>query len=310
MPHADGQSAGNSPDIWPSLPLEAWQDTYTTLHMWTQIVGKIRLVLSPPVNHWWHVTLYVTPRGLTTSAIPYGQRTFAIDFDFIAHRLLITTSDGATRTLTLAPRTVADFYGDLMATLRALDIDVVIRALPDEVENPIPFAEDHVHAAYDAEYANRLWRILVQADRVFKVFRGHFVGKCSPVHFFWGAFDLAVTRFSGRRAPVEPGADAVMREAASHEEISCGFWPGSGAIQAPAFYSYTSPAPAGLAREPLRPPQAFYSPEFSQFILLYEDVRQADAPDEVLLEFLHSTYEAGAKLAHWDRATLERTTAA
>jgi hypothetical protein len=225
MPHADGQSARNNPDIWPSLPLEAWQDTYATLHMWTQIVGKIRLVLSPPVNHWWHVTLYVTPRGLTTSAIPYGQRTFAIDFDFITHRLLITTSDGATRTLTLAPHTVADFYGELMATLRTLDIDVIIRALPDEVENPIPFAEDHVHAAYDAEYANRFWRILVQADRVFKVFRGRFVGKCSPVHFFWGTFDLAVTRFSSRRAPAEPGADVVMREAASHEEISCGSTP-------------------------------------------------------------------------------------
>jgi hypothetical protein len=308
MPNADGQSARNSVDIWPSLPFEAWQDTYATLHMWTQIVGKIRLVLSPPVNHWWHVTFYVTARGLTTSPIPYGQRTFAMDFDFIAHHLLITTSDGVTRTMALAPRSVADFYRELMATLRALGIDVVIRATPDEVEHPIPFADDHVHAAYDAEYAHRFWRILVQVDRVFKGFRGRFLGKCSPVHFFWGSFDLAVTRFSGRRAPAEPGADAMMREAASHEESSCGFWPGSGAMQAPAFYAYTFPVPAGVEREPIRPRSAFYSPDFSQFLLPYEEVRRADAPDEVLLEFLQSTYEAGAKLAHWDRTALERST--
>jgi hypothetical protein len=231
-----------------------------------------------------------------------------MDFDFIAHHLLITTSDGVTRTMALAPRSVADFYRELMATLRALGIDVVIRATPDEVEHPIPFADDHVHAAYDAEYAHRFWRILVQVDRVFKGFRGRFLGKCSPVHFFWGSFDLAVTRFSGRRAPAEPGADAMMREAASHEESSCGFWPGSGAMQAPAFYAYTFPVPAGVEREPIRPRSAFYSPDFSQFLLPYEEVRRADAPDEVLLEFLQSTYEAGAKLAHWDRTALERST--
>jgi hypothetical protein len=310
MPDSDVQSTLNSTEIWPSLPLEAWKDTYATLHMWTQIVGKIRLVLSPKVNHWWHVTFYVTSRGLTTSPIPYGSRTFEIDFDFVDHHLCINTSDGVTRTMALVPRSVADFYYELMAILHSLGIDVAIHATPDEVENPIPFQEDHVHASYDAEYANRFWRILVQADRVFKAFRSRFLGKCSPVHFFWGSFDLAVTRFSGHRAPAQPGADAIMREAASHEEISCGFWPGSGAIQAPAFYSYTSPAPAGLEREPIRPRGAFSSPELSQFILLYEDVRRADTPDEALLEFLQSTYEAGAKLAHWDCAALEWTTGA
>jgi hypothetical protein len=308
MPHADEQRTLNSAAIWPRLPFAAWQDTYATLHMWTQIVGKIRLVCSPPVNHWWHTTLYVTSRGLTTSPIPYGSRTFTIDFDFIDHRLLITTSAGATQTMALAPRSVADFYRELMAILRTLGIEVVIHAIPDEVENPIPFADDHTHASYDAAYAQRCWRILVQADRVLKMFRSRFMGKCSPVHFFWGAFDLAVTRFSGRRAPALPDADAVTREAASHEEISCGFWPGSGAIQAPAFYAYTLPTPAGLEREPIRPSSAFWSPELSEFILLYEDVRQAATPDDVLLEFLHSTYEAGATLAHWDRAALERPT--
>jgi len=261
MPHADGQSALNSSAIWPSLPLAAWQDTYATLHMWTQIVGKIRLVCSPPVNHWWHSTLYVTSRGLTTSPIPYGSRTFTIDFDFIDHRLLITTSEGAIQAMVLAPRSVADFYHELMAILRTLGIEVVIHAIPDEVEHPIPFADDHTHASYDAAYAHRCWRILVQADRVLKIFRSCFLGKCSPVHFFWGAFDLAVTRFSGRRAPDLPDADAVTREAASHEEISCGFWPGSGTIQAPAFYAYTLPTPAGLEREPIRPSRAFWRPE-------------------------------------------------
>jgi len=308
MPYADGQRRRDSTALWPSLPLAAWQDTYATLHMWTQIVGKIRLVLSPPVNHWWHVTLYVTSRGLTTSPIPYGSRTFTMEFDFIDHRLRITTSEGAIATMALAPRSVADFYQECMALLHTLGIEVVIRAIPDEVEHPIPFADDHTHAAYDAVYAERFWRILVQAARVLQVFRSRFLGKCSPVHFFWGAFDLAVTRFSGRQAPALPDADAVTRDAASHEESSCGFWPGSGPIQAPAFYAYTLPTPAGLEREPIRPRSAFWSPELSQHILLYEDVRQAAAPDDVLLEFLQSTYEAGATLAHWDRAALERAT--
>jgi hypothetical protein len=308
MPHADGQSHRDRTAVWPSLPLAAWHDTYATLHMWTQIVGKIRLALSPPVNHWWHVTLYVTSRGLTTSPIPYGSRTFTMEFDFLAHHLRITTSEGGIHTMALAPRAVADFYHELMALLRTLGIEVVIRAIPDEVEHPIPFADDYTHAAYDAAYAQRFWRILVQADRVLQVFRARFLGKCSPVHFFWGACDLAVTRFSGRRAPALPDADAVTREAASHEESSCGFWPGSGTIQAPAFYAYMLPTPAGLEHEPIRPNSAFWSPELSQFILLYEDVRQAAAPDDVLLEFFQSTYEAGAKLAQWDRTALERGT--
>jgi hypothetical protein len=224
-----------------------------------------------------------------------------MEFDFLAHHLRITTSEGGIHTMALAPRSVADFYHELLAILRTLGIEVVIRAIPDEVEHPIPFADDHTHAAYDAAYAQRFWRILVQADRVLKAFRSRFIGKCSPVYFFWGACDLAVTRFSGRRAPALPDADAVTREAASHEESSCGFWPGSGPIQAPAFYAYTLPTPEGLEREPIRPSSAFWSPELSQFILLYEDVRQAEAPDDVLLEFLQSTYEAGATLAHWDR---------
>ena len=253
------------------------------------------------------MTLYVASRGLTTSPIPYGSRTFTIDFDFIEHHLRIITSAGAIHTMALAPRAVADFYYELMALLHTLGIEVVIHAIPDEVEHPIPFADDHTHAAYDAAYAHRLWHILVQADRVLKVFRSRFIGKCSPVHFFWGACDLAVTRFSGRRAPVLPDADAVTREAASHEESSCGFWPGSGPIQAPAFYAYMLPTPGDLERAPIRPRSAFWSPELSQHILLYEDVRQAAAPDDVVLEFLQSTYEAGATLAHWDCAALERT---
>lgn len=292
--------------LWPSLPLEEWKDTYATLHMWTQVVGKIRLVQSPMVNHWWQVPLYVTTRGLTTTAIPYGHRTFEMDFDFIDHQLLIKTSEGATKNIALVPRSVADFYREVMATLRSLNINVKIYTTPVEVPDPIPFTEDYAHASYDAEYAHRFWRILVQTDRVFKEFRARFIGKVSPVHFFWGSFDLAVTRFSGRRAPAREGADAITREAYSHEVISHGFWPGSGAIQEPAFYSYTAPEPTGLSQEPVGPSPAFYSQEMSEFILRYEDVRQADSPEDALMEFLQSTYEAGAKLANWDRASLER----
>jgi uncharacterized protein DUF5996 len=293
--------------VWPSLPLEEWKDTYATLHMWTQIVGKIRLMQSPLVNHWWQVPLYVTSRGLTTSIIPYGTRTFEIDFDFIDHNLLINTGDGATKVIALEPRSVADFYHELMATLRSLGMEIEIHAKPDEVPNPIPFAEDYEHASYNAEYANRFWRILVQADRVFKEFRSRFIGKCSPVHFFWGSFDLAVTRFSGRRAPERPEADAITREAYSHEVISHGFWPGSGNISKPAFYSYTAPEPPGLPKEVIHPSSAFYNPETSGFILPYDDVRQTNKPEQVLMEFLQSTYEAGANLAKWDRSALERT---
>lgn len=292
-------------DVWPSLPVKEWQDTYATLHMWTQIVGKIRLSRTPLENHWWNTVLYVTSRGLTTSPIPYGVRTFEIDFDFIDHRLEIRTSDGVTKSLALAPRSVAAFYRELMNTLQLLAIEVQIHAKPDEVAEPIPFAEDHKHSSYDPEYANRFWRILVQADRVFKQFRSRFIGKCSPVHFFWGSFDLAVTRFSGRRAPERPGADAITREAYSHEVISHGFWPGGGAVEAPLFYSYTAPGPAGLDKEPIQP--GLYSTELSEFILPYDDVRQTASPDESLLEFMQSTYEAGATLANWDRAALERT---
>ena len=294
----------SSAGAWPSLPVKDWQDTYATLHMWTQIVGKIRLTLTPLENHYWNSVLYVTSRGLTTSIIPYGIRTLEIDFDFIDHRLLIQTNDGATRSLALKPRSVADFYGELMDTLKSLSLEVHIHAKPDEVAEPIPFDEDHKHASYDPEYANRVWRILVQSDRVFKQFRSRFIGKCSPVHFFWGSFDLAVTRFSGRKAPERPGADAITRESYSHEVISHGFWPGGGAVESPLFYSYTAPAPAGLDKEPVHP--GLYSTELSEFILPYDEVRQSSSPDESLLEFMQSTYEAGARLANWDRAALER----
>ena len=293
-------------ELWPSLPLSEWQDTYATLHMWTQIVGKIRLAQTPLVNHWWNATFYLTSRGLTTSPIPYDGRTFQMDFDFIDHRLFVNTSAGSTKSLSLEPRSVATFYREVMGLLRSLGITVHIHAKPDEVADPIPFAEDEKHASYDAEYANRFWRMLVQADRVFKQFRSRFIGKCSPVHFFWGSFDLAVTRFSGHRAPERPGADAITREAYSHEVISHGLWPGGGAVDAPMFYSYTAPPPAGLEQSSVRPTNAFYSSEMSEFFLPYDEARKSDSPDELLLEFMQSTYEAGANLANWDRAALER----
>jgi hypothetical protein len=298
--------------IWPSLPLAAWQDTYETLHLWTQILGKIRLALSPQINHWWHSTLYVTPRGLTTSTIPYGTRTFEMSFDFLAHHLQIETSDGITRTIALVPRSVADFYQDVMSTLSAIGIDVQIWTMPQEVQDPIPFEQDYKHAAYDPEYAQRFWRILVQADRIMAAFRSRFIGKSSLVHFFWGSCDLAVTRFSGRGAPEHPGgvpnmADWVTREAYSHEVSSCGFWPGGGAVVEPVFYAYAYPTPEGFPDYSIQPKEAFYSSQMQEFILPYEAVRQADAPDEMLLTFLQSTYEAAANLGNWDRAALERT---
>jgi len=296
----------SDPQAWPALPLAEWKDTLDTLHMWTQIVGKVRLVQSPLVNHWWNVPLYVTPRGLTTSLIPHGTRNFALSFDFIDHVLLVATVEGTTRTLALAPRSVADFYRELMATLDALGLPVAIHGKPDEVDDPIPFAQDETHHSYDPDPAQRHWRILVQADRVLKEFRGRFIGKCSPVHFFWGSFDLAVTRFSGRRAPPMPEADAITREGYSHEVISHGFWAGSGNIEEPAFYSYTAPQPDGLPEAVIRPAKAFYNPDTTGFVLPYEIVRRASDPDAVLLEFLQSTYEAGATLAKWDRAALER----
>jgi hypothetical protein len=296
---------------WPALPLEAWSDTCATLHLWTQIVGKIRLAHSPWVNHGWSVTLYVTPRGLTTSPIPYGTRVFQIDFDFIDHRLLIQTSDGGIGAVPLRPQSVASFYRQLWNELDRLDLHVRISAAPNEVQDPIPFENDERHSSYDADYANRFWRVLLQSDRVFKRFRARFVGKCSPVHFFWGAPDLAVTRFSGRPAPEHPGGvphlpDAVAREAYSQEVSSCGFWPGGGAIAYPAFYSYAYPAPPGFAQVPVKPASAFYSQDLGEFILPYDSVRLAESPDDTLLEFLQSTYEAAANLAGWDRQALER----
>src|SRR5262249_45432977 len=252
----EGAMSDPAEEHWPALPLAAWQGTRGTLHMWAQIVGEIRLALGPMENHWWQVPLYVTARGLGTSPIPWGGGTFEIDFDFLDHNLYVRTSDGRTKAIPLVPRSVADFHAELLTVLRALDVSVTIGRRPDEVPNPIPFAEDRTHAAYDAVFAERFWRILVSVDAVFKEFRGRFVGKSSPVHFFWGSFDLAVTRFSARRAPEGPGADSITREAYSHEVISVGFWPGGGGVDGAAFYSYTAPAPAGLEREPVRPAAA------------------------------------------------------
>jgi Family of unknown function (DUF5996) len=310
MESASKTNQGASTELWPSLPYEAWKDTCETLHMWMQIVGKVRLELSPPMNHWWQVTFYVTARGLTTSPIPVpGEqgRIFEVTFDFIDHVVLIHTSDGTNRALPLIPRSVAAFYQEFMATLHALGIEVTINTLPSEVKNPIRCEEDEVHASYDPVYAHRFWRILVQVDKVFKEFRSHFIGKCSPVHFFWGSFDLAVTRFSGRRAPERAGADLITREAYSHEVISAGFWPGDETFKVPAFYSYTLPEPPGLQAAIIRPSSASYNPDTGLFLLPYDDVRSADAPEKVLHEFLQSTYEAGATLANWDREALERT---
>ncbi|HEX8032401.1 MAG TPA: DUF5996 family protein [Ktedonobacterales bacterium] len=294
-------------EIWPALPLTAWQGTYQTLHMWTQLVGKVRLALSPRVNHWWSVTLYVTPRGLTTNSIPYGTRIFDITFDFLEHALWIHTSDGTSRRMALYPRSVADFYREFMAHLHALGIDITINPLPQEVANPIRCDQDEEHCFYDATYANRWWRIMVQSDRVLQQFRARFIGKSSPVHFFWGGFDLAVSRFSGRRAPARSGANHIDREAYSHEVSSCGFWlgtPGS-PVQEPAYYAYIVPEPPGFADAAILPTAASYNRELGEFILPYEAVRTADNPDAMLLDFAQSTYEVGANLAGWDRAALE-----
>jgi hypothetical protein len=300
-------------EAWPSLPLEAWSDTCATLHMWTQIVGKIRLTQSPWINHSWHVTLYVTTRGLTTSPIPYGNRTFQIDFDFIGHEVKIQSSDGGVAGFSLQPQSVAVFYRRLQSEMGKLDLHVNINEKPNEIPDPIPFDQDETHKAYDPEYANRFWRVLVQADRVFKEFRARFVGKCSPVHYFWGAPDLAVTRFSGRPAPQHPGGvphlpDQVAREAYSHEVSSCGFWPGGGPVAYPVFYSYAYPEPSGFAGAPVKPGAAFYNTDLREFILPYDAVRAAESPDEMLLDFLQTTYEAAANLANWDRNFLEGST--
>jgi hypothetical protein len=302
---------GNARNYWPRLaPLKDWQDTCTTLHMWTQVIGKIRLMLSPDVNHGWGSTLYVTTRGLTTSPIPYGLLSFAIDFDFIAHTLRISTSQGTDRSFTLEPMSVAAFYRKTMEALSELGITVKIFARPVEVEVAIPFEKDEQHASYDADAASRFWRALVRADCVFKEFRARFIGKVSPAHFFWGGFDLAVTRFSGRTAPKHPGgapnvAARVMEEAYSHEVSSAGFWPGTGLGEA-AFYSYAYPGPAGFDKSPVQPKEAYFHDKLGEFILPYEAVRIADNPAQTLLQFLQTTYEAAATSAAWDRAALER----
>jgi hypothetical protein len=295
---------------WPALPYPDWKDTCATLQLWTQIVGKIRLARTPWLNHSWHVTLYVTARGLTTSPIPNGEGAFQIDFDFIEHALLISTSAGGERRLPLAAMPVADFHDQLIAMLAELGVRVRIHGRPNELPDPIPFREDRDHFAYDADAAQRFWRVLLQVDRLFKQFRTCFLGKVSPVHFFWGSFDLAVTRFSGRKAPLHPGGipnlpDPITQEAYSHEVSSAGFWPGGGAIDYPAFYSYAYPAPDGFAAAPVRPEAAFFHRGLGEFILPYEAVRSAAVPDEVLLAFLQSTYEAAADAAGWDRAALE-----
>jgi hypothetical protein len=295
---------------WPQLPTAEWRESCTTLHLWSQIVGKIRLVRTPWLNHSWHVALYVTARGLTTSPIPDGSRYFQIDFDFIDHALRITASDGGMRQFALAGQSVASFYAGIMAALAELGIHLVIDEMPNELPDPIAFSRDRTHAAYDADAVRRFFQILVNADRVFKQFRTGFLGKASPVHFFWGSFDLAVTRFSGRRAPRHPGgvphlSDEVACEAYSHEVSSAGFWPGSGAIDYPAFYSYAYPEPAGFRATKIRPDAAFFSDALGEFILPYDAVRTAAEPDRALLEFLQSSYEAAANAANWDRDALE-----
>ncbi len=302
-PELDG--AATQADHWPALPYPAWQDTCETLHMWTQIVGKTRLALSPLVNHWWNVVLYVTARGLTTSLIPCGREPFDVEFDFIAHRLHIRMLGGGEDSMRLYPRTVADFYREYMARLRALGIEPQFSTTPNEVADPIPFERDTTHASYNAASAARFWRVLATIAGVLQEFRARFVGKASPVHFFWGGFDLAVTRFSGRPAPPRPDADLMTREGYSHECSSCGFWPGDPSSREPAFYAYTAPTPPGLERAAVRPEPVFFNPEIG-FILRYDDVRQSPSPRQTLLDFCQSTYEAGATLARWPRDQLER----
>ena len=290
---------------WPSIPLKEWEATRDTLHMWMQMAGKVRMTLTPKVNHCWEVPFYVAARGLTTSPIPYEKGIFEILFDFIDHSLIIETSSNHRKTLSLEPRTVAEFYAEFMSALHSLGIRVKIWPMPVEIPNPIRFDQDRQHASYDRDYAHRFWQVLVSTDLVMKEFRGLFTGKTSPVHFFWGAMDLAVTRFSGRRAPERPDADRWTREAYSHEVISAGFWPGSGETDA-MFYSYAAPEPAGFSASIVRPAEAFYSAQFSEFFLPYDAVRRAASPRKYLLEFFQSVYDAGASLGGWDREALER----
>jgi hypothetical protein len=289
---------------WPPLPLHEWQDTYRTLHMWTQIVGKIRMALSPPLNQWWHVTLYVNSRGLTTGPIPYPTGIFEIQFDFQKHEVSISTSEGPGGARPMRAESVADFYRGVFETLASLGISAEIDPKPQEVAHPVPFDRDTTHCSYDAKYAHRFWGILVSTSQVFERFRAKFQGKCSPVHFFWGSFDLACTRFSGRpAAPQRKGA--ISGPAYSHEVCSAGFWPGGGAVDGPAFYSYTVPQPNGIEKQTVRPAAASWNPQLSEFILMYDDMRVAQSPEQALYDFLESTYDVGARLAKWDRASLE-----
>jgi len=298
-------NAPDRPECWPALPLESWRDTYATLHMWTQIVGKIRLRLTPLVNHWWNVPLYVTSRGLTTSCIPYRDRSFELRFDFIHHQLVLETSGAIVKMIPLRPFAVADFYRECFDMLRSADINVRIWPMPAEIPDPIRFDQDRQHSSYDPEAVARFWRILLSAHEVFEQFRARFIGKSSPVHFFWGSFDLAVTRFSGRKAPPRDGADAVTREAYSHEVSSVGFWPGAG-FKGPAFYSYMAPSPARIREARVSPPSARFDESLGEFIVMYDDIRVAASPTAALLAFCQSTYEAGATAMKWDRESLER----
>ena len=299
-------AAADRTECWPALPLNSWSDTYATLHMWTQIVGKVRLRLTPVVNHWWNVPLYVTARGLTTSRISYGERAFELWFDFIRHQLVLETSDGLLKVLPLEPHSVAEFYQEFMELLRSAEIEVKVWRMPVEIPDPIAFDQDRIHASYDRASVEKFWRILLSVDTVFNQFRAEFIGKSSPVHFFWGSFDLAVTRFSGRRAPERPGVDAMTREAYSHEVSSVGFWPGSGDVQGAAFYSYAAPEPQGFKNARVTPGAAFYDLQLGEFLLMYDDVRNAKSPTTTLLEFCQSTYDAAATLGDWDRGALER----
>lgn len=296
-------------ELWPDLSFAAWADTLATFHRWTQVIGKIRLKMAPMVNHWWQVPLYVTSRGMTTSPIPFRSRIFQIDFDLVDHQMRIGTDSGDNRIIALRPMAVAEFYRETMEALHSLGIEVRIWTTPVEIPDRTPFEQDDRHTSYDREYVHRFWRVLLQADRVMKQFRSGFIGKVSPVHFFWGAFDVAVSRFSGRRAPEHPGAPNMARfvavEAYSHEVSSCGFWPGNG-LNMPAFYAYFYPEPKGFRKAPVQPSEAYYNEQLREFVLPYDAVRSAEFPDEKLLAFFRSTYDAGANLGKWDRASLER----
>lgn len=297
---------GSRNENWPSLPWSEWESTATTLHMWTQIVGKTRLALSPLQAHWWNVTLYVSPRGLTTAAMPVPGGNLEIEFDFLDHQLRFRLSDGRTSTMPLRTQTVADFYHRYLDVLKSLGVNVAIQSMPCELQNPIAFPDDTIHSSYDPEYVQRFWRILLRTTAIFQQFSSKFIGKVSPAHFFWGSFDLAVTRFSGRPAPPRPGADAIQREAYSHEVISAGFWPGNGGFGEPAFYAYAAPVPEGLEQAKVAPSIAYWDKNLGEFLMKYKEMRREPSPDDALMQFLQSTYAAAADAAKWDRAALER----